>query len=494
MGKGIAVETVAYLVIAAVIIIFLVPILIRSAGAVWDKILQGLGITKPTALEKAVECSYYRCIEGCLSYKVTDEIEWEDNGRTVKCNEFCNVPKEFRGTNDEICGWNALQYPVEIKVENDTEVGKKIDDINFDCITTDDSSWGFGSGAKDRTFIFINKNLLKNIKREKCEYPGVAGFLGFGIYNAIEKAQISANNNAFIHTYYGGPPIQGISGLVWGGTTTTQVDNKPAYIIISEKEKPYKVQVSQDAGPYRISITALTPSLEYKFKITNIGDYPTPFVSLNVSNATYWEEKTVTKTSSFYFMISNGAIRIELDDVSGSMANLTLTYTSALPIPTSEYLPHDQDAWTEYQSYIDNYCWIAYNAQRSSDRKVGSYSFYGENAPVTIGLKFYFWCALGGEPLAIDSYDKLHFWFKSPVDATYSNIYFDAEDGVPFEMVCSIENYRASYGWKEYVIDLKNDCLWLTEKKPIISIHFDFENRAGGTIGYIDGLYLCKNC
>jgi hypothetical protein len=67
MGKGIAVQTVAYLVIAAVIIIFLVPILIRSAGAVWDKILQGVGIIKPpSSLEKAILCSYYRCTEGCV--------------------------------------------------------------------------------------------------------------------------------------------------------------------------------------------------------------------------------------------------------------------------------------------------------------------------------------------------------------------------------------------------------------------------------------------
>jgi len=240
MSKGIHVSTLIGLIIAVLILILFAPMLIRAAKAVWDQILQALGLVKPSALEKAVECAYYRCAEGCLSYKVTDEIEWEENGRIVKCNEFCNVPKEFRGTNDEICGWNALQYPVEIKVENDTEVGKKIDDINFDCITTDDSSWGFGSGAKDRTFIFINKNLLKNIKREKCEYPGVAGFLGFGIYNAIEKAQISANNNAFIHTYYGGPPIQGISGLVWGGTTTTQVDNETPYIIL-EPQKPVNI-------------------------------------------------------------------------------------------------------------------------------------------------------------------------------------------------------------------------------------------------------------
>lgn len=151
--------------------------------------------------------------------------------------------------------------------------------------------------------------------------------------------------------------------------------------------------------------------------------------------------------------------------------------------------PSTEDDWTEKQYIIDNHDWIAYPAELRSDSKVGQKSFYGESTPGNFGLKFFLWYALNGKPLTLSIYDKLHFWFKSP-DSGPFNVYFDAEDGAPWEIVCDLGDYKTEEGWKEYTIDITENCTWLTEKKPIMSIVFDLETNYGGTRGYIDGLYI----
>jgi len=84
---------------------------------------------------------------------VTEEIKWQENGREVSCNDFCGPAYEagfYEGNEVKICGWNALQYPVELS-ENALKNDKKTYTIEsfdkmFTCIlpaeTEKGISWG----------------------------------------------------------------------------------------------------------------------------------------------------------------------------------------------------------------------------------------------------------------------------------------------------------------------------------------------------------------
>ncbi len=118
-----------------------------SADSIWGIVASAFGdfIGGPsTPFSKAVECSYYRCVEGCNGEKVGG-IEISSN---VYCKEtFCNskMMQKLEITNSEgkVCGWDALQYPVELtedqlKSSASATYSQKIGTTNFGCILSPD--------------------------------------------------------------------------------------------------------------------------------------------------------------------------------------------------------------------------------------------------------------------------------------------------------------------------------------------------------------------
>lgn len=85
--------------------------------------------------EDAIACAYYRCMEGC------DVAESKFYSAMFDCSDFCSeVPSEFK-ENDKICGWNAMQYPVELDgYSSEKTLSKKLGDIDFKCVIPTDSS------------------------------------------------------------------------------------------------------------------------------------------------------------------------------------------------------------------------------------------------------------------------------------------------------------------------------------------------------------------
>jgi len=111
-------------------------------------------------------------------------------------------------------------------------------------------------------------------------------------------------------------------------------------------------------------------------------------------------------------------------------------------------------------------------------------------------LQFSLFKANGNIPITIDNWDKLHFWFKSNEDHTPLSVKFSADDAGGWEKVCyngGLGDYLVSEGWKEYTVDISS-CSWLTAVKDIKSVVWQGTTTSVPTHGYIDCLYLFKNC
>jgi hypothetical protein len=548
MGKGIAVSTVAYLVIAVVIIIFLLPILIRSAGAVWDQILRGLGITKPTALEKAIECSYYRCIEGCRSYKVTDEIEWEDNGRTVKCNEFCNIPDEFRPSDNKICGWIAMQYPVELSnFSSDKEIGKQIGDIKFDCIIPGDSSKiglnqqklafmigagvaGFGGAslciaslatfetivgpivacgialgstiyfiATGKTYynnIFIpDASIIAHRTTTTCEK---SGFDVGTIEDAIDTFKVSTNKKLYIYTDHAKDEWI----VEWGDRRLTTISTWPTYITIPANEQEFTFNFTTTNNFLRIE----TPEEMVAFKVAEIAnDYAT--VEFKSSTDRKSSQLSLSAPSdsiriknNYYFYVTFSKIYIYTDQKGNEqkVVELKLKVSSTPPAQPLIKKPADGDQWTESDQYLQYWTVDGWSItpERSTDSKVGSYSLKinMEHA------RFYrFQLAKAGISIKPYEYRHIHFYLRS-VDNTPNEggyLYYRLKNTM-VGCLYTLGYSNKANNWVEITIDLYSnpsgsyECDQVSKDafKDYEIEYIEFSGFKGDT--WIDGLYFFK--
>jgi hypothetical protein len=120
-------------------------------------------------LELAVECSEYRCTEGCDSINVK-----KIKTNKFDCSEFC-LP-EWQDENKKICGDNAIKHPVIIENFGTRTFSK--DDFAVDCIIQKDGlDLGFigdiwNTVTRDKIggpkYIVVDKNLVKEPKTETC--------------------------------------------------------------------------------------------------------------------------------------------------------------------------------------------------------------------------------------------------------------------------------------------------------------------------------------
>lgn len=214
MGKGFAVTTMIELIIAAVILFLFIPMVFGSAKDVWNSIMIALNIIKPSAMEQAILCSYYRCTKGCADPKIL-EISWKDpnTGKPIECNSYCQFPKEWNcSTNPRncysdttkltVCDGYSKKSPIKVEVKNDNDASMLADRIpdascmyestgvpHCGCIEYPGVDWtGVGAGSGDN-FVYVNKDDFKDTKEYKCyDLLGITlsaikeGKLQFGTY------------------------------------------------------------------------------------------------------------------------------------------------------------------------------------------------------------------------------------------------------------------------------------------------------------------------
>ncbi|MBU5688652.1 MAG: hypothetical protein KQA41_00275 [Candidatus Aenigmarchaeota archaeon] len=117
-------------------------------------------------LEMAVECSYYRCKEGCNS-DVIDKLRKED----FNCRDFCL--KEWQDEEGKICNDNSFYHPVIVK--NIKKYDYTESDFGSKCVLKIDSYKNtnlqdiinFAKALtidEDKFFVHIEKSLLNDDK------------------------------------------------------------------------------------------------------------------------------------------------------------------------------------------------------------------------------------------------------------------------------------------------------------------------------------------
>ncbi|MEM4368467.1 MAG: hypothetical protein QXO21_05620 [Candidatus Anstonellales archaeon] len=116
-------------------------------------------------LQLAVECSYYRCKEGCKS-DIIGKLKKND----FSCEDFCL--EEWQDNEGKICGDNSFYHPIilqNIKKYEYTE-----DDFNAKCVLKIDKyrntkfddfiEYAKTLNEKDKNFIYIENSLLDKDK------------------------------------------------------------------------------------------------------------------------------------------------------------------------------------------------------------------------------------------------------------------------------------------------------------------------------------------
>jgi len=239
-----------------VLVAFLIFLGMDYVRALLDQFF-GDETTEEAYFREAIECAYYRCVDGCgnLPDKVKDyEFPTPPNGELKRCKEdFCdNVPDVFKDDN-KICDNNAKQYPVEVYIEDEIKVSKdRLKDAS--CIADEESEFDFNTAYNNRWFIFFEKTLITDINREDCDLV-----VRLGIDNAVKDAKFS--DTGYIYTYVGVPPIDN-KPLMWTGTKTTLIDDESLYIELKsgvEEEITFDTEAEyptgfEDGPSYRIVI------------------------------------------------------------------------------------------------------------------------------------------------------------------------------------------------------------------------------------------------
>jgi hypothetical protein len=227
--KGIVIPELKNLILVIITVIGLTLLLFLYGipkGTALEKIFENFLKVAPelTELEKAIKCAYYRCIDGCNSWKLEQLTFYSIDGE-ISCSEFCNIPSEFKEDN-KICGNNAKLYPVEVIGNQKIDAGH-LNDIAH-CIITDDT-WTTGVIAHQSKWLYINKNLLSTIDRtDECagrqpltKRPVVG--------NAIERAKVNADT-LYVHTSKGSwCPVEWCLG--WDNIVTL-ISSSPFYLIL----------------------------------------------------------------------------------------------------------------------------------------------------------------------------------------------------------------------------------------------------------------------
>ncbi len=175
MGKGVATKTLVEISLAILVIIvvgyFLLGPGVSAMMGLMDYIKEQLGLDiyeqelQKDLFKEALKCSYYRCTRGCL--EIDDDDFWRISCKT----DFCSS-SQWMDDDYKICGWNAVQYPVEVELERDITLSREDDLSRYNCI--------FPTGGE----MGLEDYIINIILRKPREAYEILGFL-FG--EKIEK-------------------------------------------------------------------------------------------------------------------------------------------------------------------------------------------------------------------------------------------------------------------------------------------------------------------
>ncbi|MEM5853171.1 MAG: hypothetical protein QW228_02220 [Candidatus Aenigmatarchaeota archaeon] len=88
--KASTMERTVFLILAVIFFILAVFVIFKIFPNLLLQLQLALGIVKLSNAEKAILCSIYRCVEGCMSMKV-QELSWKDKDECefCTCQDFC---------------------------------------------------------------------------------------------------------------------------------------------------------------------------------------------------------------------------------------------------------------------------------------------------------------------------------------------------------------------------------------------------------------------
>jgi len=231
-------SSIVKLIVVVILAVVLLYLLVPSFTRAYNMIMEYFGLAAPkTLLEKAVLCSYYRCVNGCYSTEAktyckdlkaydTQQKEFNDGGGTGILCDFKDSNYE-RGDNQAICGENAKAYPVVFESSKTEDKVINRDDLlsNFQnnlCMVRDDFSYPIGLETINN-FIFASSTDISYDKTVYC----AGTFYGVTTVSmqSINKGTVNGNK-FYIYTLTNNiPPIQGPGMPVPLGDITTYINS-----------------------------------------------------------------------------------------------------------------------------------------------------------------------------------------------------------------------------------------------------------------------------
>lgn len=135
--KGITTERIAFFILAVIFFVLAVFVIFKIFPNLLLQLQLALGIIKLSNAEKAILCSIYRCVEGCMSMKV-QELSWKEGNEVRACQEFCTgVPYGVGGDLPEDAYvkdfWGSIEpskrvcnpkYPIIFKTKDTEKIEK----------------------------------------------------------------------------------------------------------------------------------------------------------------------------------------------------------------------------------------------------------------------------------------------------------------------------------------------------------------------------------
>jgi hypothetical protein len=142
MRKGdLAADTPIYFIIAVIVLALFVWLAFPAFRDVYAMLMKTFGLFRPSPVEEAIHCAYFRCVKGCGDTGIED-ITWKSGTQTLNCNDFCKLPCNEQNKAEcytdtkylTVCGDKSLKYPVNITLSSAQEINKdNLDKFNFDC-------------------------------------------------------------------------------------------------------------------------------------------------------------------------------------------------------------------------------------------------------------------------------------------------------------------------------------------------------------------------
>jgi hypothetical protein len=442
-------------------------------------------------LEKAILCSYYRCVDGCGAKGADTTDKFCSEFEPYACaNPISEDPKIKNDPDLRVCDGDAQKYPLFLEVTNPQTLSKDIP-IKPTCIIPnspkDEWQKAFIEGIANN-WIIVDNDFIKSREREACDYSYSECLYPEAL---ICKSIMSTTFDATKSISVAGKMY--IFELTEPGTNRWRVDLR---------KTPCDIFLTKDTDT-DVEFFSGARSINYRLICIKDSEYKTVFkFSLGTGSADVEIDgikKTISQNREEEWHLPSGhrfIVRYKGERVSQpsapNKAYFTIRYelTPVQPgckCPGKECLPSDNnwDAWTESK---DNWYSASGYDLDQSDVKCGKYAIrLSFDATFNVEER-------EGKKIDLKLYDKVHLWVKSPSDNANFKIKFVSEVGrygSPKSLDCK---FTLQSGWNEIWIDLKNwqqNCekgRYGFDWDPINHIDFYMmENRY-----WVDNLYLVK--